>query len=215
MQIDICTIKTLRKRDVNSSTRYNFDEALEYVIKKHNKTKFDIIAFTHKILNDFGLSHIHVTISTKSYSYAGGHIPTIAYTQEDIDNGSIQTAIHEVSHIIAGLVFDIPNPHFHDSFFASILKLLVIKYQILTTEQVDYAQFISHTKLSDSDLIKLEITDHNTAYSFIQSLCFTHNSNNIFEHTDHNNQIKYRIIFSENNIAVITVRKLYGFEIIH
>lgn len=215
MQIDISTIKKLRKRDVNLAYRYNFDEALEYVIKKHNKKKFDIVAFTHKILNDFGLSHIPVTVSTKSYSYAGGHIPTIAYTQEDIDKCSIQTAIHEVSHIIAGLVFDIPNPHFHDSFFSSILKLLLIKYQILTTEQVDYAQFISHTKLSDSDLIKLENTDYYTAYSFIESLGLTHNSNNIFEHTNHNNQTKYRIIFSENNVAAITIRKLYGFEITH
>lgn len=215
MQIDISKIKTLRKRDVNSSTRYNFDEALEYVIKKHNKTKFDIISFTQNILNDFGLSHIQVTVSNKSYSYAGGNIPTIAYTKEDIDKGSIQTAIHEVSHIIAGLILDIPNPHFHDSFFASILKYLLIKYEILTLSQVNYAAEISHTKLSDSALIHFEITDHKSASYFIQSLNIKHDSHSICEYVVQSNKTKYRIIFSENNLAVITARKLYGFEITH
>ncbi len=213
MQIDISTIKTLRKRDVSSSTRYNFDEALEYVIKKNNKTKFDIISFTKKILNDFGLSHIQVVVSNKPYSYAGGDIPTIAYTQESIDKGCIQTAIHEVSHIIAGLILDIPNPHFHDSFFSSILKYLLIKYEILTLSKVNYAEEISHTKLSDSALILLETTDHKSALSFIQSLNIKHDLHHICEYVDQLNQTKYRIIFSENNLAIITARKLYGFEI--
>lgn len=213
MQINIKTINVLRKKDVDSQFRYSFDEALSYLVKKHYKTETDILTLTRKLLNDFGLFDVKIIQTNKDYSYATALTNCIAFSQYHIEKNCIETAFHEFAHIIAQYVFSLPTGNQHDSVFSSILKFLLLKYEILTADQIDYAQTISHTELSDAAIVKLEITSHAEANQFINSLGLEREPKYNFEHTDQKQQLNYRVMFCENDIAVISVRQLYGFEI--
>lgn len=238
MQIKSSDIIVKFKKDSNKTFSYQLDDAIFYMIKAKkpclkklygdlNPKKTDIVELAYKVLSDFCLDNV----TAKNCPLADNQYTYKSYVQGDsiffgnyhYKQNNIEVVLHEIAHIICDKHFYSPFEK-HGALFVSVLKWLVLHYELLTEEEFYFAcedANNSKIKMTDESIISIDfISGDIQSYVdlFIdkskESSYYSKNGKKYIENLRYKENGIYHIlqINYEKMKAVLVKRKLFGYE---
>lgn len=238
MQIKPSDIIIQFKQDSNKNLAYQLDDVIFYMIKEKkpclkklygylNPETTDIVDLAYKVLAEFCLDNIVVKhcleadIGYKYRSYVRGD--SIFFGNYHYKQNNIEVVLHEIAHVLCDKNFNSPFEK-HGALFVSVLKWLVLHYELLTEEEFDLAckeANDSKVKMTDETIISVDfISDNFKSYVDLvsnkskESSYYNKNGEKYIENSRYKEDGIYHIIQInyEKMEAVLIKRKLFGYE---
>lgn len=238
MQIKPQDIIVKFKKDSNKDFSYQLDDVLFDMIKEKqpclkklygslNPDTTDIVQLSYKILEEFCLDNYtvkHCKEADKGYLYRSYvQYSTIFFGDYHYKQNNIEVALHEIAHVLCDKNFNSPFEK-HGALFVSVLKWLILHYELLTEEEFEIACKKANNfkvKMTDESIVSVEfINDGIEKYIEVfneksrEASYYQKNGEKYIENTRYKENGLFHIlqVNHEKMKGVLVKRKLFGYE---